>query len=80
MPKDPKVPGADTTELRQTRGSAQLADDIDVKFFPHLFPDGTSGWKDAYKSFSQYAESDCWDRTVASSNPRLTSCGSWRRS
>jgi len=55
VPKDPKVPGADTTELRQTRGSAQLADDIDVKFFPHLFPDGTSGWKDAYKSFSQYA-------------------------
>ena len=55
VPKDPKVPRADVVELRQTRGSAQLADDIDVKFFPHLFPDGTNGWKDAYKSFSQYA-------------------------
>ena len=55
VPKDPKVPRADVVELRQTRGSAQLADDIDVKFFPHLFPDGTNGWKDTYKSFSQYA-------------------------
>ena len=55
VPKDPKVPRADASELRQTRGSAQLADDIDVKFFPQLFPDGTNGWKDSYKSFSQYA-------------------------
>ncbi|CAE7929859.1 unnamed protein product, partial [Symbiodinium necroappetens] len=55
VPKDPKVPRADLVELRQTRGSAQLADDIDVKFFPHLFPDGTNGWKDAYRSFAQYA-------------------------
>ena len=55
VPKDPKVPRADLAELKQTRGSAQLADDIDVKFFPHLFPDGTNGWKDAYRSFAQYA-------------------------
>ena len=48
VPEDPKVPRADLGELRQTRGSAQLADDIDVKFLPNLFPDGTNGWKDEF--------------------------------
>ena len=55
VPKDFKVPRADTTELRQTRSSAALIDDIDVKFFPHLFPEGTDGWKQEYQSFAQYA-------------------------
>ena len=55
VPKDLKIPNADLAELRQTRGNAELADDMDVKFFPHLFPDGTGGWKNAYQSFAQYA-------------------------
>ena len=55
VPKNLKIPNADLAELRQTRGNAELADDMDVKFFPHLFPDGSGGWKNAYYSFAQYA-------------------------
>ena len=55
VPKDFKIPRADMTELRQTRSSAALVDDIDAKFFPHLFPEGNDGWKQEYQSFVQYA-------------------------
>ena len=38
VPKDPKIPRADEGALRRVRTSAVLEDDLDVRFFPHLFP------------------------------------------
>ena len=55
MPKHPKIPRADEGALRRVRTSAVLEDDLDVRFFPHLFPDGTGGWQNSYRSFAQYA-------------------------
>ena len=55
VPTDPKIPRADEGALRRVRTSAVLEDDLDVRFFPHLFPNGTGGWQNSYRSFAQYA-------------------------
>ena len=65
-PKELKIPGAETKQLQRARGSAALSDDIDVKFFPHLFPSGTDGWRGSYDSFSQYAR-----KCILSQDPRF---------
>ena len=53
--KELKVPRAQKTDLQKARSVAALSDDMDVKFFPHLFPAGTGGWQNGYGSISQYA-------------------------
>ena len=55
IPKELKVPRAQKTDLQKARSVAALSDDMDVKFFPHLFPAGTGGWQNGYGSISQYA-------------------------
>ena len=55
IPKELKAPKAETQDLQRTRRIAELSNDMDVKFFPHLFPTGEGGWKEEYGSFSQYA-------------------------
>ncbi|OLP76505.1 hypothetical protein AK812_SmicGene43552, partial [Symbiodinium microadriaticum] len=55
VPKHFKAPNPDSAELQKVRGMSALGDDMDVKFFPHLFPTGTGGWQDQHGSFSQYA-------------------------
>ena len=55
IPKELKVPRAQKTDLQKARSIAALSDDMDVKFFPHLFPAGTGGWQNGYGSMSQYA-------------------------
>ena len=55
IPKELKAPRADTVELQKIRSTSELTDDMDVKFFPHLFSTGTGGWQNGYGSFSQYA-------------------------
>ncbi|CAE7243226.1 pfh1 [Symbiodinium sp. KB8] len=55
VPKHFKAANPETAELQKARGMSALGDDMDVKFFPHLFPTGTGGWQDQYGSFSQYA-------------------------
>ena len=55
VPKHFKAPNPEAAELQKVRGMSALGDDMDVKFFPHLFPTGTGGWQDQYGSFSQYA-------------------------
>ena len=68
IPKELKAPRAATLELQKVRGTAELTDDMDVKFFPHLFSTGTGGWQNAYGSFSQYAR-----KRLLSSDPRFES-------
>ena len=55
VPKQFQAPKADVQDLRKVRGSADLSDGMDAKFFPHLFPSGTGGWQNDNGSFSQYA-------------------------
>ncbi|CAE7255179.1 pfh1, partial [Symbiodinium natans] len=55
VPKQFQAPKADAHDLRKVRGSADLSDGMDAKFFPHLFPTGTGGWQNDNGSFSQYA-------------------------
>ena len=55
VPKHFKAPNPEAAELQKVRGMSALGDDMDAKFFPHLFPTGTGGWQDQYGSFSQYA-------------------------
>ena len=55
IPKELKAPRPQNTDLQKARSIAALSDDMDVKFFPHLFPAGTGGWQNGYGSMSQYA-------------------------
>ena len=55
MPKDLKAPRPQKRDLQRARSIAALSDDMDVKFFSHLFPAGTGGWQNSYGSLSQYA-------------------------
>ena len=55
LPKQFQAPKADIHDLRKARGSADLSDDLDAKFFPHLFPTGFGGWQNDYGGFAQYA-------------------------
>ena len=55
LPKQFQAPKADVHDLRKARGSADLSDDLDAKFFPHLFPTGCGGWQNDYGGFAQYA-------------------------
>ncbi|CAE7394121.1 pfh1 [Symbiodinium pilosum] len=55
IPKEFRVPKPETLELQKARGISALSDDMDTKFFPHLFPTGTGGWQNHYSSFSQYS-------------------------
>ncbi|CAE7339228.1 pfh1, partial [Symbiodinium sp. CCMP2456] len=55
LPKQFQAPKADIHDLRKARGSADLSDDLDAKFFPHLFPTGFGGWRNDYGGFAQYA-------------------------
>ena len=55
IPKEFRVPKPETLELQKARGISALSDDMDTKFFPHLFPTGTGGWQNDYGSFSQYS-------------------------
>ena len=55
IPKELKAPKPEALDLRKARGISALDDDMDAKFFPHLFPTGTGGWQNQYASFSQYA-------------------------
>ena len=66
LPKELKIPGAETRQLQKARGCAALTDDMDVKLFPHLFPTGTGGWQSMYPSFSQYAR-----KRLLSQDPRF---------
>ena len=68
IPKELKTPRAETVELQKARGTAELTDDMDVKFFPHLFSTGTGGWQNGYGSFSQYAR-----KRLLGSDPRFES-------
>ena len=55
LSKQFQAPKADVHDLRKARGSADLSDDLDAKFFPHLFPTGCGGWQNDYGGFAQYA-------------------------
>ena len=68
VPKELRAPRAETVELQRARGTAELTDDMDVKFFPHLFSTGTGGWQNGYGSFSQYAR-----KRLLGSDPRFES-------
>ncbi|CAK9092420.1 unnamed protein product, partial [Durusdinium trenchii] len=50
---------ADAAELNNARRGAELEDDADVKFFPHLFPDGVGGWRNAIRTSASTREGAC---------------------
>ena len=57
--KDCNVPRADAAELNNARRGAELEDDADVKFSPHLFPDGVGGWRNAIRTSASTREGAC---------------------
>ena len=72
VPKHFKAPNPEAAELQKVRGISALGDDMDVKFFPHLFPTGTGGWQDQFGSFSQYAR-----RRLLGLDPRFESSAAY---